>query len=72
VKLFAVGDRVSQSTYGAGTITLVNEHHIVVDFDEHGTRRFVTSLVRLEPSDTVAPVRPKRASRKTSPRRADA
>lgn len=72
MKLFAVGDRVSQATYGAGTITLVNEHHTVVDFDEHGIRRFVTSLVRLEPSDTAAPVKPKRAARKPAARRADA
>lgn len=70
MKLYAVGDRVAQSTYGAGTVTLANEHHTIVDFDEHGTRTFVTRLVKLERSDTTAPERPKRTRRAPSPRAA--
>jgi len=34
------GDRVVQPTYGAGTLVEVNEHHTVIDFDEHGRRTF--------------------------------
>jgi hypothetical protein len=68
VKLFTIGDRVSQPSYGTGTITLVNEYHTVVDFDEHGPRTFSTSLVQLEKSNTLAPVRPvKRGRRKAAP-----
>jgi hypothetical protein len=63
VKRYNVGDRVMQTTYGAGTVTLVNEYHTVVDFDEHGSRTFVTGIVQLEPSDTVAPERRKRTRR---------
>jgi hypothetical protein len=64
MKHFAIGARVSQPTYGAGTITLSNEYHTVIDFDEHGSRTFSTPLVRLEPTTTLAPERPQRAPRK--------
>jgi hypothetical protein len=64
---FAIGDRVSQTQYGTGTITLVDEYHTVIDFDEHGIRRFSTPMVKLERSSTEAPDRPvRRARRKTA------
>jgi hypothetical protein len=66
VKQYAMGDRVMQSTYGTGTVTSVNEYHTVVDFDEHGSRTFVTRMVSLEASDTIAPVRAKRTRRKSA------
>lgn len=69
---YATGDRVSQPQYGAGTITAVDEHHTVIEFDEHGTRRFSTALVKLERSTTVAPERAKPTRRKAAPRRAKA
>jgi hypothetical protein len=68
VKQYSIGSRVSQTTYGAGTITLANEYHTVIDFDEHGSHTFATRVVHLEPSDTTAPERPKRARRKTAAR----
>jgi hypothetical protein len=68
VKLFSVGDRVSQTAYGAGTVTLANEYHTIIDFDEHGSRTFVTRMVQLERSNTVAPERPKRTRRKAAPK----
>lgn len=63
---FAVGDRVTQPQYGAGTITAVNEYHTVIDFDEHGPRTFSTAMVRLERSSTAAPVRTKAPRRKSA------
>lgn len=51
----AKGDRVMQLQYGVGTITDVNPHHTVIDFDEHGVRTFVTNLVKLEKSTEPAP-----------------
>jgi hypothetical protein len=65
VHRFAVGDRVSQSQYGAGTVTAVDERHTIIVFDEHGTRTFITAIVRLEASDTEKPVKAKR-TRKTA------
>ena len=37
MRRYAAGDRVVQAQYGAGTIVDVNEHHTVIEFDEHGT-----------------------------------
>ncbi len=68
MKLYTIGARVAQTTYGAGTITAANEYHTVINFDEHGVRTFATRMVQLERSDTVAPERPKRARRKSAPR----
>jgi hypothetical protein len=64
VRPYAIGDRVSQPQYGAGTITAVDDHHTVIDFDEHGPRTFSTPLVKLERSSTTAPVRAKATRRK--------
>ena len=64
MKLFPIGARVAQTTYGHGTITMVNEYHTTINFDEHGIRTFATRIVQLETSDTLAPERPKRAPRK--------
>jgi hypothetical protein len=69
VRVFAIGDRVSQPTYGAGTVAAANEYHTTIDFDEHGPRTFATPLVKLERSTTVAPARPKTTRRKAAPRR---
>ena len=62
---FSVGDRVSQSQYGPGTVTGVDERHTIIAFDEHGTRTFITAIVKLEASDTEKPVKAKR-TRKTA------
>ena len=61
---YTIGDRVSQPQYGTGTIRLVDEHHTVIDFDEHGLRRFATAMVKLERSSTVEPDKPPKRTRK--------
>jgi hypothetical protein len=67
MKNWSKGDRVSQPTYGPGTLVEVNEHHTVIDFDEHGRRTFATRLVVLaatnEPAPHKAPAK-KRAPKK--------
>ena len=67
MKNWSKGDRVTQPTYGAGTLVEVNEHHTVIDFDEHGRRTFATRLVVLqstnEPAPNKAPAK-KRAAKK--------
>jgi preprotein translocase subunit YajC len=55
MKNWAKGDRVVQPTYGAGTLVEVNEHHTVIDFDEHGRRVFATRLVALQATSEPAP-----------------
>jgi hypothetical protein len=64
MKGWAKGDRVSQPTYGAGTLVEVNEHHTVIDFDEHGRRTFATKLVALQASSEPAPHKPAKARAK--------
>jgi hypothetical protein len=65
-KTWAKGDRVVQPNYGAGTILEYNEHHVVIEFDEHGKRTFSTRLVVLQSTSEPAPAKAarKRASRK--------
>ena len=60
---YKVGDRVSQGKYGPGTITGADDHHIVIDFDEHGVHTFASSLVVLERTSAPAPVRAGKARR---------
>ncbi len=55
---YTAGKRVSQEQYGSGTVLESNEHHTVIDFDEHGVRRFVTSMVVLKTSTVPAPTKP--------------
>jgi hypothetical protein len=57
MKAWAKGDRVTQPTYGTGTLVEVNEHHTVIDFDEHGRRVFSTRLVVLQATNEPAPVK---------------
>jgi hypothetical protein len=64
VRSYAIGDRVSQPQYGNGTVRTVDEHHTVIDFDEHGLRRFATAIVKLERSATVEPDKPPKRTRK--------
>ena len=54
---YAIGDRVSQPQYGNGTVRLVDEHHTVIDFDEHGRRVFSTRLVVLQATNEPAPAK---------------
>jgi hypothetical protein len=71
VRGFAIGDRVSQLQYGTGTVRLVDEHHTVIDFDEHGLRRFATAMVKLERSSTVEPDKPPKRTRKKAAAKQD-
>ena len=68
MRMYSVGDRVSQSQYGHGTITVANDHHTVIEFDEHGSRTFATRLVRLERSTTLAPPKPVKTRRRVAVR----
>jgi hypothetical protein len=57
MKAWTKGDRVVQPTYGPGTLVEVNEHHTVIDFDEHGRRVFATRLVALQATNEPAPAK---------------
>ncbi len=57
MKAWTKGDRVMQPTYGPGTLVEVNEHHTVIDFDEHGRRVFATRLGVLQATNERAPAK---------------
>jgi hypothetical protein len=63
-QLPSAGDRVSQAQYGTGTVTYANQYHTVIEFDDGRTSTFVTTLVELTASDTAAPAKPKKGTRK--------
>jgi len=60
-EVFSVNDRVSNPVYGFGKISQVNAQYTTVIFDEHGTKKFLTSIVKLEHSSTPAPAKPVKA-----------
>ena len=57
---FSAKERVAHSIYGLGTISHVDERLTTIDFDENGTRKFLTDVVQLEHSDTPTPAKPVR------------
>jgi hypothetical protein len=58
------GAQVEHQRFGLGTVMSSNEEHIVIKFDDHGEKKFVTTIVvtALKKSDRQPPVE-KRASR---------
>jgi hypothetical protein len=57
-------DRIEHSLFGLGSILEIDERYTTIAFDESGTRKFVTSIVELAPSDTPAPARSARKRKK--------
>jgi len=51
------GQYVKHFRYGFGVITASNVERTSIDFDLHGIRKFVTSLLVVELSDKVPPKR---------------
>ena len=71
MKRFEVGSRVTEPTYGLGSVIAVEDNYTRVQFDEHGVKKFLTAMSRLEPSDEPAPagvrkVRKKRTTKKAA------
>ena len=72
MKRFDVGSRVVEPTYGLGSVVSVEDNYTRVQFDEHGMKKFLTSMSRLEPSNEPVPpglkgkVRKKRAPKKAA------
>jgi len=55
MKRFEVGARVVDPTYGFGSVVAIEDAYIRVQFDEHGDKKFLTSLSKLELSDEPLP-----------------
>lgn len=61
--VFSARDRVVHSVFGLGTISDAGDRHTTIIFDESGTRKFMTTMVRLEHSSTPAPAKPTRVKK---------
>jgi len=67
VQVLANGQQVKHSQYGLGIVTESDVERTAIDFDDHGRKLFVTSLMNAEliGEAPINPVRSKRRSRKT-------
>jgi hypothetical protein len=65
---FSVNDRVVHPVFGDGTIATTDAEYTVIDFDTAGTRKFVTRMLSIQPTDTAAPAKPakKKSAKKTT------
>jgi hypothetical protein len=63
---YATGAQVEHGRFGLGSVVSCNDDHIVIKFDEHGEKKFVSSIVLpgLKKSDRQPPIEKRRASRK--------
>jgi len=63
---FAQGAQVEHGKFGLGSVLSCNDDYVVIKFDDHGEKKFVTSMVlpALKKSDRQPPVEKRRASRK--------
>lgn len=63
---FAVNERIQHEDYGPGTIVNIGPVHTTIEFDQAGTKKFMSSMVKLERTDVAAPQR--RAKSPAKPR----
>jgi len=63
---FAQGAQVEHTKFGLGSVISCNDDYIVIKFDEHGEKKFITQMVlpALKKSDRQPPVEKRRAARK--------
>ena len=69
---FAPKDRIDHKVFGTGTILELDRWHTVIAFDSGDTKKFVTSIVKLAPSDTEPPAKPVRKKKKKKTTKAKA
>jgi len=63
---FATGAQVEHTKFGLGSVVSCNDDYIVIKFDDHGEKKFITSMAlpALKKSDRQPPVEKRRAARK--------
>ena len=57
MKALAEGQYVKHFQYGNGVVTESNEDRTSIDFDLHGPKKFVTSMMVVEPAEGTPPKR---------------
>ncbi len=66
MKVLPAGQYIKHGVYGFGTITEADAERTTIDFDDHGVKKFVTSMMVCELAGD-APARPARAKRRKKP-----
>ena len=64
MKRFEVGARVVEPTYGLGSVIAVEDAYTRVQFDDHGVKKFLTNMSKLEPSNEPMPAGARAKTRK--------
>src|SRR6266852_1795466 len=64
MKALAEGLYVKHFQYGCGVITASDAERTSIEFDLHGPKKFVTSLMVVEPAEGTPPKRPRTKRRK--------
>ena len=74
MQVLDAGQTVRHSQYGVGTVTDSDVERTTVEFDDHGMKKFVTSIWSAEVVGEIAgrPARPKRRRRSTKATKAAA
>ena len=60
MKALPKGKYIKHFLYGFGVITESNQERTSIDFDIHGMKKFVTSLMVVDPAEGTPPKRPRR------------
>jgi hypothetical protein len=55
---FRKDDRVSHARFGPGLVIGVDGRYTIIEFDEGGARKFLTSMVQLKRSELQLPPKP--------------
>jgi len=56
--IFRKYDRVSHTRFGPGVVIDIDARYSIIEFDDAGTRKFVSALVQLERCELPLPVKP--------------
>ena len=67
MKRFEIGSRVSEPTYGLGSVLAIEDAFIRIQFDDNTARKVLISLAKLEPSSEPAPAGRARARKRKAP-----
>lgn len=64
MKALEEGQYVKHFQYGCGVVTESDADRTTIDFDLHGLKKFVTSIMVVDPAEGTPPKRPRSKRRK--------
>jgi hypothetical protein len=67
VKALPEGQYIKHFQYGCGVVTESDAERTTIDFDLFGIKKFVTSLMVVDPAEGTPPKRPRGKRRKKAP-----